>query len=246
MYVTNLGESAGDDFPQSHTVDIAVCGDLSAETPVSALRNQPDPDKVPAPPSPLPPLEMLPTDRQDAPASNAAIHVLPGTPEAGEDRSVPALPAVAAAPGHSGAQPDEVPAPSLSQDHPSAPSPGTRPSVHSQAHGAPRNPDERDDNGPHQAEDHGRASAVPDVEAGPSGLSPQEHPPNQADVPTAAPEQGSQADTSTDPMADEGLEVDWDHHPDHDDGSGDSSGFSIGSFNLDVRALFPPHPNGLR
>lgn len=242
MHVTNLGESAGDDLSQSHIVDIAVCGDLSAETPVPALRNQPDPDMVPAPLSPLPLLEMSPADQQDAPASNAAVHVPPAAPEADEDRSASTPSAVAAASGHSGALPEEVKASSSSEEHTPAPLPGTLPSVDRRAPEAQRDADEEGGKGSPQVEDHGRASAVSDGEAGPSDVSPQEHPRNQADVPTAPQDQSSQTNTSTDPVADEGLEADWDDQPGHDDGSGDSSGFSIGSFSLDVRAVLPPSP----
>lgn len=245
MPVTGSGESAGDDPSQSHTVDIAVCGELSAETPVPAPRNQTDPDKIPAAPSSLPPLEMPPTDQQDVPASNAAGHALPAAPEAGEDGPVPSPFAVAAASGPSEALPGEVQASSSSKDHTSAPSPGTLPSVDHQVHGAQRDPDERDGNGPQQNEGH-RASAVSDVEAEPSDVSPEEHLHSQADVPIAPQDQSSQANTSIDPLGDEGLEADWDDQPGHDDGSGDSSGFSIGSFSLDVRAVFPPRPYALR
>lgn len=241
MYVTNLGESAGDDLSQSHTVDIAVYGDLSAETPVPALRNQPDPDKVPAPLSPLPPLEMLPTDQQDAPASNAAVHA-PPAPEADADRSVSTPSAVAAASGHSKAPPEEAKASSSPDNHTPVPLPGTLPSVDRQASGAQRDAEEEGSKGSEQVEHHGRASAVSDGEAGPSGVSPQEHPHNQADVPTAPQDPSSQTNTSTDSVGDEGLEADWDDQPGHDDGSGDSSGFSIGSFSLDVRAVLPPSP----
>lgn len=241
MHVTNVDGSAGDDPLQSHTVDIAVCGDLSAETPVPALRNQPDPDQVPEAPSPLPPLEMPPVDQQDAPASHAAVHVLPAASEAGEDRSVPPPSAAAAASGHSGALPEDARA-SSSQDHTSAPPPGTRPSVDRTANGTQWDADEKGGNGPQQVGDRGRAGAVSDGEAGPSEVFPQEHPRNEADVPTAPQDQSSQANTSTDPMGGEGLEADWDDQPGHDDGSGDSSGFSIGSFSLDVRAVTPPSP----
>ena len=231
MHVTNLGGNAGDDPSQSHTVDIAVCGDLSAETPVPALRNQPHPDKAPAPPSPLPPLEMPPADRQEAPASNAAVHVLPAALGAGEDGPVATPFAVAAASGPSRALPAEVQAPS--------PPLGTLPSIDRQAHGAQWDADDIGGDGPQHLEAHGRASAVSDGEAGPSEVSPQEHPHNQADGPPAPEGQSSQAN---DPMGDEGLEADWDEQPGYDDGSGDSSGFSIGSFSLDVRVVVPLRP----